>query len=129
MSTNQITIKELIYMSAKYINSQTTNDQIAILEKIWVSGGRKAAIIFAEKISIAPNELINWINDYYYSKRMWRYRGRKIIITDPPAPKITDYNDEAAEIAEMVAGGHGGEQRYSRRNTLTSTTKNRARKF
>ena len=126
MSRSKITVKEIDSLANEYIDSMPLK-RIDILKKMWAAAdGRMVIVMFAQKINIEPSELINWINDYYYQKRMWRYRGRKMIITDPPAPVITNDNEEAAEMAKMVAGWDGGEQKSGRRNASSGTTRNKA---
>ncbi len=122
MSRSKITSKEITELAKEYIES-TPSERIDILKKIWAAEqGCMVVAMVAGKINVASSDLINWIKDYYYNKRMWRYRGRKMIVTDPPAPGVFD---EIVEIAEQSAGWNS-EQRFTRRNTLTGATRNRA---
>lgn len=126
MSRCEITVNQVDSLANEYISSLPSK-RIEILKKIWAAAdGYMVTGIFAQKINIEPFDLIDWLNDYYHSKRMSRYRGWKAIITDPPAPAITDENDEAVEIAEMAAGWDGGEQKYGKRNASTGSTRNKA---
>lgn len=153
MSTGKLTMSHVQGLIKMYIDRPDRREEIIL--SVWSSGGKENIKKLAQGIGVESRKIIDWLEEYIRGRIKWRRKHRRkntyIHSVSPPVPiiKTSNSNDvadpkvkefvdetealspdeEAAEIAEMVAGGHGGEQRYGRRNTLSSTVKNRARKF
>lgn len=124
MSLRSMTTSELNELALRYINNSL--ERAAIIEKIHNSNGQPAVRIFAEKIGVDCNEMINWTKKYYRAKKLHTHQKCDMAqVSDPP---VCDINAEAAELAEELVGGNGGEWRQSRRNTFAKTMNSKARK-
>jgi hypothetical protein len=123
---DKLTIKQIREMAKQYLYAQNDQERINIIKSAWSSGNRPAVELLAKEIGIDPKEMLNWTLEYFRLRRKCKWRKTNFIAVEPP--KVEDYHDEEAKIAEMAAGINA-EKRYGRRNTFSKTINNVARKM
>ena len=121
MSTGIITVRKLCMLAEAYRASKDIYERIGILQNIWSSGGRAAAILFSRKAKLFFGRLMEWYIEHYRRKRAWKHYREFLPVLAPPAPFPpmsalgeeweSAEEEDLSEFAESMVGWGGGEWR------------------